>query len=209
MQFDRWCKRHVMSFSILLLFFSLATNSAFSQTQFGFDSEFASAEKPFFGGVQSNLPLTQSIADREHNQNISPKSSNASRRKSMLPVSSATRATNENSPWNSVSSGDPTATTTQQTQLPQNSTTQNSTLQYRRPTGIRAGYPANATVNNHHCHCHQCLQAAAYAPAPRQPLPPTLKINQPAYRYGDFGAKSYPQFYQQKGYNNNRTDWAW
>lgn len=39
-------------------------------------------------------------------------------------------------------------------------------------------------------------------------MPPVLPLTKGAYRYGDFGATSYPQTYRQSGQYRDRTDWV-
>jgi hypothetical protein len=36
-----------------------------------------------------------------------------------------------------------------------------------------------------------------------------FRITKVPFRYGDFGATSYPQGYQRKNYYQSRTDWTW
>jgi 4-amino-4-deoxy-L-arabinose transferase-like glycosyltransferase len=37
----------------------------------------------------------------------------------------------------------------------------------------------------------------------------TFRITKQPFRYGDFGATSYPQRYQTSNYYRSRTDWIW
>ena len=45
--------------------------------------------------------------------------------------------------------------------------------------------------------------------SPQRSVDTTFRITKQPFRYGDFGAISYPQRYQSSNYYGSRTDWAW
>lgn len=50
---------------------------------------------------------------------------------------------------------------------------------------------------------------ATPTPLPTPPGEPRATITKVPFRYGDFGATSYPIRHQSKGYYRSRTDWVW
>jgi len=217
-QIDPGYKTPLIAVWLSLAFVFLTTSPTFSQDLIDSQSPFNAFYQDDFGFVQDDLLTSDSIENRELEYPNRRQGEPSSAQKSTRGTSNTTPSLNAgfNSQHRSSSGLETNTPAVKNPQFaPQSSAQPPTQPRGSRPnsstSSLDRSYPGQNSYApiNHNCHCHHCMQARSFHRPSPQALPPTLTITRPAYRYGDFGAKSYPLYYQQKGYNSNRTDWAW